>query len=92
MKYHALIVSTCAVLMFFSGCAEQQPVTTLETVQYNKLSLRNYALGRHYLLRGRYELARDSFLQALATAQERDMIEQLTRELESTDRLIVSQR
>ncbi len=88
-------IPALALAAILSGCADKAPVMpneTAESVPYHELALRNYALGRQYQAEGRFELARDTFLQVLATANNEDMIMRLQGELDATDKLIVSQR
>jgi len=93
MRTKQLILALAAALLL-SGCGwmSQGPKQRPEAVPYDDAALYNFQLGRHYQSRGRLELARDRFLQALATADNPDMRERAAREIEATDRLIRSQR
>ena len=55
-------------------------------------SLANYQLGRNYAAAGRYELAREHYLIALAAANTAAMQEALAQELGSIDMMIKSLR
>lgn len=61
-------------------------------VPYHENSLNSLAQGRQYQTQGRYELARETFLQGLATARDKDLRARLAEEIEATDRLILSRR
>ena len=86
------IALVLAVALLLSGCGMFTPKPRPEAVPYDDAALYNFQLGRHYQTRGRLELARDRFLQALATARNDDMRERAAEEIEATDRLIRSQR
>lgn len=87
------LIPALAVALLLSGCGWfSSPKPRPEAVPYDDAALYNFQLGRHYQSRGRLELARDRFLQALATADNPDMRERAAREIEATDRLIRSQR
>ncbi|MDY7001336.1 MAG: hypothetical protein SVS15_06100 [Thermodesulfobacteriota bacterium] len=85
---------TCAVALMLlgptalTGCAKPQA----EAVPYHGHALHNFHLGRKYQAQGRYEMARDRFLQALATAEDADMRARLAREIQAADKLIELQR
>ncbi|MDR1125457.1 MAG: hypothetical protein LBM64_05265 [Deltaproteobacteria bacterium] len=59
---------------------------------YTPDSLANYRLGREYAAAGRYELAREHYLLALAAANDRGMQDALVSELKSIDMMIKSLR
>ena len=59
---------------------------------YTPDSIANYRLGREYASAGRYELAREHYLLALAASSDRDMQEALVSELKSIDMMIKSLR
>jgi len=61
-------------------------------VGYNADSLRNYKAGRDFSAAGRYELAREHYLLALASANDPVLREALARELDSIDLMIKSLR
>ncbi len=82
-----------AFAMLLAGCGSLfSPKPQPEAVPYDDAALYNFQLGRHYQSRGRLELARDRFLQALATSRNPDMRQRAAEEIEATDRLIRSQR
>ena len=59
---------------------------------YTPDSLANYQLGRNYAASGRYELAREHYLIALAASNSQEMQEALAQELNSIDMMIKSLR
>ena len=87
-----LLTCTLALMLLgpvaFTGCAKPQP----EALPYHGHALHNFHLGRKYQAEGRYEMARDRFLQALATAEDTDMRMRLAKEIQATDKLIKLQR
>ncbi|MBU1003243.1 MAG: hypothetical protein KKE73_12085 [Proteobacteria bacterium] len=87
-----LLTLTIATLL--SGCSLPwaEPVQGAHALPYHENSVNSLALGRHYQAQGRFELARETFMNGLATARDEDMRRRLALEIESTDRLILSQR
>lgn len=82
----------CATL---SGMfAEKEPAapppepTDVMAAGYNANALHNFYMGRQYVAQGRYELAREHFLLAIASADGPELQESLTAELHAVDRLI----
>lgn len=96
-----LLISMLAV-MLLDGCAtlsrlvpEKQPEaeqTDVVAAPYNANALNNFYMGRQYVAQGRYELAREHYLIALASAREGDMRDSLVTELKVVDRLIKTLR
>lgn len=93
-----LYISALAMALALSGCSN-----ILETigfgpnyephgVPYHENSVNSLAKGRQFQAEGRYELARETFLQGLATARDKDLRARLADEIEATDRLILSKR
>lgn len=74
--------------VLLTGCARPQA----EAVPYHAHALHNFYLGRKYQAQGRYEMARDRFLQALATAEDAKMRARLVKEIQAADKLIKLQR
>lgn len=86
-----------AVATLLSGCSLSwptwsKPAQGAHVLPYHENSVNCLALGRHYQAQGRFELAREAFMNGLATARNEDMRHRLAQEIESTDRLILSQR
>ena len=59
---------------------------------YSANSLENLYIGRQYVTQQRYELARERFLLALASAENENMREQLVSEITAVNRLIQTLR
>ena len=94
LKTYILALLAAAAL---SGCSilesvDLGPRHEAHALPYHENSLSSLELGRHYQAAGRYELARETFLQGLATARHDDMKMRLASELEATDRLVLSSR
>ena len=93
MRLKQYLLTCVAALMLLgpvalTGCAKPQA----EAVPYHGYALHNFHLGRKYQAEGRYEMARDRFLQALATAEDTDMRMRLAKEIQAADKLIRLQR
>jgi hypothetical protein len=99
-----LLLSLCCLLLLSAGCSSlsqgqgesssffQETTPQVMAVNYDGHALYNFQLGRGYLAGGRYELARDSFLLALASSKNDALRRDAVAELESVNRLIRSQR
>ncbi|MBG0777186.1 MAG: hypothetical protein H0S85_12240 [Desulfovibrionaceae bacterium] len=89
-----------AALLAPAGCAlrRQEPppdpalLPANAAAPYHEAALMHFKEGREFMSQGRYELARESFLLALAAADNGDMRVLATRELETADRMIRSVR
>ncbi len=90
LRQFALALTVALLLAGCDGLMTAKPRP--EAVPYDDAALYNFQLGRHYQSRGRLEMARDRFLQALATARNPDMRQRAAEEIEATDRLIRTQR
>jgi len=93
MRLKQYLLTCIAALMLLgpvalAGCAGPQA----EAVPYHGHALYNFHLGRKYQAEGRYEMARDRFLQAMATAEDQEMRTRLAREIEAADKLIELER
>lgn len=97
------LASGCSTLTsFFSDPEENEvvlasqelllPDTRLTLAGQSPDSLANYRLGRGYAAAGRYELAKEHYLLALASANSRDLRQSLSEELEAVDLMIRSLR
>ncbi|BBD07884.1 hypothetical protein [Desulfovibrio ferrophilus] len=91
MKYFLLTLTIATML---SGCSMpwSAPEQGAHALPYHENSVNSLALGRHYQTQGRFELARETFLNGLATSRDEEMRKRLALEIEATDRLILSQR
>ncbi|MDL2306525.1 hypothetical protein LJC48_00655 [Desulfovibrio sp. OttesenSCG-928-C06] len=76
-------------LFFFGKSSDGGNVNVSE---YTPDSLLNYQLGRNYAASGRYELAREHYLIALAAANTQELQEALSQELRGIDLMIKSLR
>ncbi len=78
------------------GCAtitgEAEQASTTVVVDYNTDSLRHYKAGRDFSAAGRYELAREHYLLALAATNNPALQDALVFELDSIDLMIKSLR
>ena len=75
-----------------SPSAVEPEKTQVMAVHYHGHALYNFQLGRGYMAGGRYELARERFLLALASAENDALRRDAVAELEIVNRLIRSQR
>lgn len=84
----------CALLLLFTlllsacGLFSQRAVVT----PYDANSLWNLQLGRNYAAQGRYELAREHYLMALAASNDPETRKVIAHELQSTDTILKTQR
>ena len=91
MKY--LLIPLFTVLLL--GCASSGSSfgkNTEPVAPHNSNSLWNLQLGRDYAAQGRYVLAREHLLMALASNSDPHMRGLLTHELRSVDAMIKTQR
>lgn len=84
-KLQIFFLCSFACLVFF-GCAR-----TL-VVQESEESIANWTLAREYQAEGRFELARQYYLLALASSRTPQTQMTLQRELDSVDRKIQAKR
>lgn len=99
MKYSALLltlllaVSGCSTLSGSNSKAPVRPQTKQVVASpYSSNSMRNLYIGRQYVAEQRYELAREHFLLALASAENENMREQLVSEITAVNRLLETLR
>ena len=85
MKY--LLIPLFTVLLL--GCTVKN---TAPVAPHNSNSLWHLQLGRDYAAKGRYELAREHLLMAVASNSDPHMQGLLTHELKSVDTMIKTQR
>lgn len=89
---------TIMIIMIFSallaGCAnlKAEPPKTATVEAYDGNAVYHYALGRRYQAQGRYLLARESFLQALAMSRDEEFRNLVAGDIEATDKAIRSKR
>jgi len=90
MQLRAYLLALTLALAL-SGCLRQSGPQA-EVLPEHENTLTNFTLAREYQTQGRLELARDRYLQALATARNPELKNRIVEELEAADRQIRSQR
>lgn len=88
----ALFSSGCSWLGGLPGLSKEESARDAAVTQYSADSLRNYKTARDFAAQGRYELAREHYLLALAAADDPYLQDALAQELESVDMMIKSLR
>jgi len=88
LKY--LLIPLFAILLL--GCGSGSKRNTEPVAPHNSNSLWNLQLGRDYAAQGRFELAREHLLMALASNSDPHMRGLLTHELKSVDTMLKTQR
>lgn len=81
-----LCLGACAM-----GTPAEEPVNTM-VVEYNTDCLRSYKAARDFTAAGRYELAKEHYLIALASANTPALQDALVKELDSVNLMIKSLR
>lgn len=76
----------CSGLFFASACTKVAVIPEAEETVYN------WSQARDYQAQGRYELARQHYLLALAAARTAESQQTLQRELDSVDRMLEALR
>lgn len=76
------------------GCGGTRPneITEAAVTPYDANCLQNMRLGRDYIAQGRYELAREHYLIALAASKDAETRNVISRELNSVDMMIKTER
>lgn len=103
MKNYIVSAAIIIAFMLTPGCSffkglgepgreEARIANGVAVTQYSSDSLRNYKTARDYAAQGRYELAREHYLLALASASDPNLQDALAQELESVDMMIKSLR
>lgn len=95
-----LISAALAMALMSTGCSFFNSIISSNkevqgeaaVTQYSTASLRNYKTARDFAAQGRYELAREHYLLALASASDPYLQDALAQELESVDMMIKSLR
>lgn len=82
-----LLLLASLALPALAGCGRQ-----VASVPESDEALHNWHQGRTYQAQGRYELAREHYLLALAAARSDDVRDALTREVDVVDRQIKTLR
>ena len=93
MKRYALFVLLC-LLLLSGGCGIASRFSNERTVvtSQNPNCLRHLKQGRDYTADGRYELAKEKYLMAVAACDDGDSREAAVRELQAVDMMIQTQR
>ncbi len=82
-----------ALLLLAAACSKpMEPRQRLAVPPYHEHTISNFTLARLYMSKGRYELAREHLLLALASAREEDMRSRLAQELEAVELMIATKR
>lgn len=81
------LLLACLALPGLAGCGKQ-----VATVPESDEALHNWQQGRTYQAQGRFELAREHYLLALAAARSDDTRDALAREVHVVDRQIQTLR
>ena len=87
----------CFGMLLAAGCsylpvAERQEPLVPVTAPYNEVCLQHYQLAQYYAVAGRYELAREYYLLALASAENQRLRGILASELDGVEKMIYSTR
>lgn len=82
-----LICTLLASALAVTGCGGR-----VATVPDSDEAIQNWHRGRDYQAQGRYELAREHYLLAIASARTADVHDALARELATVDRQLRSLR
>ena len=98
MRTLCLYGMLCFGLLLAAGCASKTP--TLQTsdelvaaaVPYNEVCLHHYQLAQYYAVAGRYEVAREFYLLALASAENPELRSVLASQLDGVEKMLYSIR
>lgn len=85
-----LLIVLAALSAITAGCSMNRP--KVATAPYHEQSMYNFYLGRLYLAEGRYELARERFVTAMAAADNEEMRLLTAQELDMVEKMIQSRR
>lgn len=97
MKKLILTAALAASLLACAACstiggAKEEVAASTAVVHYNADSLHNYKTARDFAAQGRYELAREHYLLALAATTDPYLQDALAQEIESVDMMIKTMR
>ena len=89
-----LALTLAALTAGCSGCSifQSSPDKSAAAVAYSDQSLYNYKQGQYYASAGRFEIAKEYYLLALAATTDPEMQDAISRELEAADAAILIQR
>ena len=84
----------CFGMLLAAGCAgaSDQERAMAAAVPYTEVCLHNYELARYYAVAGRYELAKEHYLLALASAENPRLRGILASELDGVEKMIYTTR
>ncbi len=82
------------LLITFTGACSSPtvPRQRFAAPPYHENTLANFTVARLYMSEGRFELAREHLLLALASARDEDMRSRLAQELEAVEMMIATRR
>ena len=92
MKRILLITLPCLLLAGGCGMTSYLSNDAVAVAPYDPNCLWNLKVGRDYVAQGRYELAKEHYLMALAASNDAETRQLVTHELESVDLMIKTQR
>ena len=95
MKARSLLFIVVLLLGSLSGCSSYNSYFTGErtvALPHDPNSLWNLKLGREYAAAGRFELAKEHYLMALASSDDTETRTIATHELHAVDMMIEAQR
>lgn len=90
MRFDLIILLCC--LLCGCGAARQDLIADGVVTPYDANCLRNMALAKDYAGQGRFELAKEHYLLALASSTDPETKNFITRELYSVDMMIKTER
>ena len=90
----------CFGILLAAGCAGKSAATTTPdgeeivavSVPYNEVCLHHYQLAQYYAVAGRYEVALEFYLLALASAENPQLRSILASQLDGVEKMIYSTR
>ncbi len=94
MRHIILIICLLGSLFLAAGCGVQSYFSNdrVAVVPYDPNAMRSIQQGRAYAAEGRYELAKEQYLMALASSNDGSTQAIASHELEAVDRMIHAQR
>ena len=94
LKFRLLLLGLATLAAVGAGCSvfQSSPEKSAAAVAYSDQSLYNYKQGQYYASAGRFEIAKEYYLLALAATTDPEMQDAISRELEAADAAILIQR
>ena len=94
LKIRLLVLAMAALTVACAGCSifQSSPDKSAAAVAYSDQSLYNYKQGQNYASAGRFDIAKEYYLLALAATTDPEMQDAISRELEAADAAILIQR